>query len=86
MVRSCRILLCLSTALLPLLVCAQSTAQRPVNPLTGIPLSLEDMHWTLEQARLEEQLQASLLNRRKFELERQRLDTSIARLHCLFVD
>jgi hypothetical protein len=48
-----------------------------VNPLTGTPLSLEQMHWTLEQARLEEQLQASLLNRRKFELERQRLDGAV---------
>ncbi|MDE3010043.1 MAG: hypothetical protein KGI67_04075 [Pseudomonadota bacterium] len=53
---------------------AQSGPERAVNPLTGAPLSLEQMHWSLEQAHLEEQLQASLLNRRKFELERQRLD------------
>lgn len=53
---------------------APSGSERAVNPLTGAPLSLEQMHWSLEQAHLEEQLQASLLNRRKFELERQRLD------------
>lgn len=46
----------------------------PVNPLTGVPLSLEQMHWAVEQAHLDEQLQASLLNRRRFELERQRLE------------
>jgi hypothetical protein len=49
---------------------------RVVNPLTGMPLSLEEMHWSLEQAHLEEQLQASLLNRRKFELEREHLDAN----------
>ena len=55
---------------------ATPTPTREVNPLTGMPLSLEEMHWTLEQAHLEEQLQASLLNRRKFEIERQHLDAS----------
>ncbi len=66
--------LLLAILALPLMATGQSAGPRAVNPLTGTPLSLEDMHWTLEQARLEEQLQASLLNRRKFELERQRLE------------
>jgi hypothetical protein len=52
-------------------------AGEEVNPLTGAPLSLERSHWALEQARLEEQLQASLLNRRKFEIERQRLESGL---------
>ncbi len=45
-----------------------------VNPFTGSPRSLEQARWALEQSRLEEQLQQSLLNRRKLEAERQRLE------------
>jgi hypothetical protein len=66
----CGVLICCATG-----ACSLAA---DVNPLTGVPLSLEQTHWALEQARLEEQLQASLLNRRKFELERQRLDTATA--------
>lgn len=57
-----------------LLSAAASPAGDPINPFTGAPLSLEHARWALEQARLDEQLQSSLLNRRKFEVERQRLD------------
>ncbi len=65
----------------PALAAARARAPTPtptpghdVNPFTGVPLSLEQARWALEQSRLEEQLQASLLNRRKLESERQRLE------------
>ena len=62
----------------PAVATAVATAAVPaaVNPFTGVPLSLEQARWALEQSRLEEQLQASLLNRRKLESERQRLEGS----------